>query len=97
MTLIPVSLRISNGALALLIVGSLVALLLGIYAWQAFKNRGKPKIERRGTLNPACAASRKCKSAFSRKTSAPCALSSRALCGARRNQMLKVTFLAKEV
>ena len=51
MTLIPVSLRISNGALALLIVGSLVALLLGIYAWQAFKNRGKPKIERRGTLN----------------------------------------------
>ena len=51
MTLIPVSLRISNGALALLIVGSLVALLLGIYAWQAWKGRGKPKIERRGTLN----------------------------------------------
>ena len=37
--------------IALALAAAALLVLAAIYAWQAWKNRGKPKIERRGTLN----------------------------------------------
>ena len=43
--------RISNAAIAFLLVGAALLVLAAIYAFQAVRSRGKPPVERRGTLN----------------------------------------------
>ncbi|MGI5884935.1 MAG: hypothetical protein ACOX83_08230 [Candidatus Spyradocola sp.] len=43
--------RISNAAIAFLLVGAALAILGGLYAWQAWRDRGKPPVRRRGTLH----------------------------------------------
>ena len=37
--------------IALALAAAALLVLAAIYAWQAWKSRGKPKVERRGTLN----------------------------------------------
>lgn len=43
--------RISNAAIAFLLVGAALLVLAAIYTFQAVRSRGKPPVERRGTLN----------------------------------------------